>query len=233
MKSKSFIGSLVAHALAMHANAITSFDPAIGTAGTDVTIIGSGFANATGATVNGVPAPFLIVSDTSCVVSVPSTATTGAITIADPDGNHVSATPFTVALRAPAIPAQETTRGRDALNTLLLAAAAKLRSDNVGVAQAFARDLLVSQVKNGDFPEASPLLAPTSTSTDAQRAAYFARLLPIAPVAVNLRRMTAAGTGFYALYDDGVNVFESVLAPAGSSSLTGFVVVVQNQLQEI
>lgn len=78
---------------------ITSFSPASGPAGTAVTINGVGFNSSSAVKFNGVAASSVIfVSSTQLKATVPSTATTGPITVTNttaPTGTAGSATNFT------------------------------------------------------------------------------------------------------------------------------------------
>ena len=79
--------------------AITEFTPNSGTAGTPVTIYGTGFsANAVDNTVtfNGTAATVSAATATQINTTVPAGATTGAITVTTPSGTATSTTPFTV-----------------------------------------------------------------------------------------------------------------------------------------
>ena len=74
---------------------ITSFTPAVGVAGTVVTLTGNFFTGATIVTFNGVNAPaFTVVSATQLTVTVPAGATTGLIAVTTPSGTAVSTTLF-------------------------------------------------------------------------------------------------------------------------------------------
>jgi outer membrane protein assembly factor BamB len=75
---------------------ISSFSPASGTISTTVTITGSGFTGATKVTFNAVAAPFTVTSDTQITSTVPSSASTGPITVTAPGGTVASAKKFTV-----------------------------------------------------------------------------------------------------------------------------------------
>lgn len=115
---------------------ITSFLPDTGRAGTDVIVTGTGFSNSTGAQVSGEPAPFLRVSDTEVRIAIPDAATTGKITILDPDGNHVSTNDFVIAV--PTAP-ETTQNGLEALDTLRLATLSNAASDARGLARHLAQ----------------------------------------------------------------------------------------------
>jgi len=76
---------------------ITSFTPASGLAGTQVTITGSNFADVTGVTFNGTPAsPFSIQTSTHILATLPVGATTGKIALTNPHGTTLSASDFFV-----------------------------------------------------------------------------------------------------------------------------------------
>jgi len=76
--------------------AITSFSPTSGPAGTAVTIAGTILAGATEVRFNGAAGTIVSNSDTQIVVTVPTGATTGPITVVTPNGQATSASPFTV-----------------------------------------------------------------------------------------------------------------------------------------
>ena len=88
---------------------ITSFSPTSGGAGTQVTIYGSKFLNATSVTINGVAANYTIKSDTKITATVPSGATSGKIAVTTPSGTATSATNFKV---LPTITSFSPTSGR-------------------------------------------------------------------------------------------------------------------------
>ena len=76
---------------------ITSFTPTGGLVGTQVTINGNFFTNATQVTFNGMVAPgFVIVSATQITVPVPAGATSGLIIVTGPVGSGTSPTPFLI-----------------------------------------------------------------------------------------------------------------------------------------
>src|SRR5467141_1932861 len=77
---------------------ITSFTPAIGPAGTSVTLTGSGFTGTTGVTFNATAATtFTVTSDTQVSATVPAGATTGKISVTNTAGTGTSAGNYTVA----------------------------------------------------------------------------------------------------------------------------------------
>jgi uncharacterized repeat protein (TIGR03803 family) len=75
---------------------VLSFTPPSGPVGTVVTITGVSLTQATAVKFNGVTASFTVNSDTQISATVPSGATTGAITVTTPGGMAKSATNFTV-----------------------------------------------------------------------------------------------------------------------------------------
>lgn len=76
---------------------IKTFNPASGAVGTSVTITGSGLTQTTRITFNETLAPgFVVNSDTSITVNVPTGATTGKIVATTKGGSATSATNFTV-----------------------------------------------------------------------------------------------------------------------------------------
>jgi len=84
---------------------ITSVSPDSGTAGTTVTITGTGFGNAQGTvTFNGTDASIISSwTDTSIVVKVPAGATTGDVIVRDTLGVRSNGVLFTVELATPSI----------------------------------------------------------------------------------------------------------------------------------
>ena len=75
---------------------IASFAPSSGTVTTEVTITGNKFDGATAVAFHGIPAMFTVDSDTQIRATVPAGATTGKISITNPDGTGSSPTNFTV-----------------------------------------------------------------------------------------------------------------------------------------
>ncbi|GAB2717915.1 hypothetical protein GCM10011495_34080 [Hymenobacter frigidus] len=76
---------------------ITSFTPTSGPVGTTVTVTGTDFTGATGATLNGLAvANFMVMSATSVMFDVPTGATSGTITVTTPGGTATSTGTFTV-----------------------------------------------------------------------------------------------------------------------------------------
>lgn len=75
---------------------ISSFSPTSGSVGTSVTISGSGFSGATRVAFNGVNATFAVSSASQISTSVPTGATTGAISVTTPNGTATSSGTFNV-----------------------------------------------------------------------------------------------------------------------------------------
>ncbi len=88
---------------------ITSFTPTTAIAGTSVTITGVGFYEASAVAFNGTHAVFTANSDLQISTKVPAGATTGAITVTNPQGTATSS-PFTVIV-APTITSFTPTSG--------------------------------------------------------------------------------------------------------------------------
>jgi hypothetical protein len=75
---------------------VASFNPSEGPVGTELTIAGGRFADATGVAVAGTPASFVVDSDVQIRANVPAGATSGPIAVTNPLGTDISATTFTV-----------------------------------------------------------------------------------------------------------------------------------------
>src|SRR5581483_5523911 len=78
------------------APSITSFSPTSGAVGASVVITGTAFTGASTVAFNGTSASFTVNSDTQITATVPSGATTGAISVIAPGGQAVSVSNFTV-----------------------------------------------------------------------------------------------------------------------------------------
>ncbi|MGZ5545382.1 MAG: DNA/RNA non-specific endonuclease, partial [Limisphaerales bacterium] len=78
------------------APSITNFTPTSGSAGATVTINGSAFTGATTVAFNGTGANFTVSSDTQISATVPSSATSGTISVTTPAGTGTSSGTFTV-----------------------------------------------------------------------------------------------------------------------------------------
>ncbi len=86
--------------------AIASFAPSSGAVGTVVTITGSNFAEVTAVRFNGFDATtYTVDSLTQITATVPTTASTGAVTVATPRGTATSSTNFTI-LQSPVLISQ-------------------------------------------------------------------------------------------------------------------------------
>jgi len=75
---------------------ISGFNPTSGAVGSTVSIYGSNFTGATEVDFNGTAASFTVVSDTLITATVPTAATTGAISIQTGSGIAISSSSFTV-----------------------------------------------------------------------------------------------------------------------------------------
>ncbi|WP_052732300.1 IPT/TIG domain-containing protein [Hymenobacter terrenus] len=76
---------------------ISSFAPASGPVGTTVTVTGTNFTGATGATLNGLAVNnFTVTSATAVTFDVPTGATSGPIAVTTPSGTATSSASFTV-----------------------------------------------------------------------------------------------------------------------------------------
>jgi len=75
---------------------ITGFTPTHGLSGTNVTVTGTSFTNATAVLFNGLPASFTVINNTTLTAVVPNDATTGKITVAAPGGTNSSAADFMI-----------------------------------------------------------------------------------------------------------------------------------------
>ena len=86
--------------------------PTSGPVGTSVTITGTGFTGATGATFNGTTATFTVNSDTQITATLPSGASTGPIAVTGPGGTGTSTSSFTVIVPTPTVSSFSPTSGR-------------------------------------------------------------------------------------------------------------------------
>ncbi|HUZ48097.1 MAG TPA: IPT/TIG domain-containing protein [Terriglobia bacterium] len=75
---------------------ISSFTPTSGSVGASVAISGSGFTGASSVAFNGTKAAFTVASDSQINTSVPSGATSGAISVSTSGGTATSSSSFTV-----------------------------------------------------------------------------------------------------------------------------------------
>ncbi len=75
---------------------ITGFSVASGVVGTGITINGSAFTGATSVKFNGVSAAFTVATSTSITTTVPTGASTGFVTVTNPNGTATSASMFIV-----------------------------------------------------------------------------------------------------------------------------------------
>jgi hypothetical protein len=87
------------------APAITGFSPGSGTAGTSVTVNGSGFYSLSTVAFNGASASFTVQSPTQLTATVPAGATTGPISATNAAGTGLSAGSFSVSVPVPTLTA--------------------------------------------------------------------------------------------------------------------------------
>ena len=81
---------------------LTSFSPASGSIGEQVTVFGSGFEAVTDVLLNGTVASFTVISDSEIQFPVPAGATSGALSLTSPGGTATSTADFEI-IRIPAI----------------------------------------------------------------------------------------------------------------------------------
>jgi|GEM_PF-1777152 len=72
------------------------FSPAQAPIGSTLYIFGSGFNGATGVTIGGVSAPFIVYADSQINAQVPGNVQTGFVVVTTPAGTSTSSTPFYV-----------------------------------------------------------------------------------------------------------------------------------------
>jgi hypothetical protein len=82
---------------------ITSFAPSSGATGSAINVTGTGLSGVTAAELGSTTAPVTVHSDTSATVTVPSTATSGTVSLLGPGGLATSIGTFTVTAPAPTI----------------------------------------------------------------------------------------------------------------------------------
>ncbi len=86
--------SSAAWATLVHGATIAGFNPTFGPAGTQVTVLGSGFLGTTNVQVGGRLADFTVLAQDRLLVIVPAWPVTGAIRVGAPSGGAVSAATF-------------------------------------------------------------------------------------------------------------------------------------------
>jgi subtilase family serine protease len=92
IKDISLLGSSTTNFAVTGAPIISSFNPTSGSVGTVVTVTGSGFTSLTAASINGYPAAFTFMNDTTVTLTVPAGASTGPIHIKTAVGLAASST---------------------------------------------------------------------------------------------------------------------------------------------
>lgn len=205
---------------------ITQLSKVSGASGDDILITGSGFANATGVRFTGangtlIPAAQLVESDTSIRATVPPNSISGPITVLDPDGDHVSPLNFTILQQSTGVAPEHTPKGREALNALVLAMAAKARGDKITVAQTFDREVIVAtNTTTGSLTRPSG-----ADVTPAQVAQYQDSLFDLMPNNFDLNKMLIAGSSVlaYGLDANGDNHFIWLKQTGGGFVIVGYV----------
>ena len=110
-KEGSVVPELVVEVLTSPLPNITSFTPASGPVGTEVTLTGANFTGTTDVSFNGTAAlVFTVISDSEIRATVPSGATTGPISVTNADGTGTSPSDFTV-LQPPVVTSFSPTSG--------------------------------------------------------------------------------------------------------------------------
>jgi hypothetical protein len=90
-------GQQVMSQKAMHVlPGITSFSPSSGPVGTQVTIVGGGFAGASKVTFGGKAAGFIVLTPNMIQATVPAGARTSRVNVVTPNGTAISSHTFTV-----------------------------------------------------------------------------------------------------------------------------------------
>ena len=82
---------------------VLDFSPPSGSAGSTVTVFGSGFSGATSADVNGTPAQFVVIHDSKLQLTVPGSATSGPITVSAGGMTSTSFDDFIVVVASPPV----------------------------------------------------------------------------------------------------------------------------------
>ena len=105
-RPKISIDNLLVTSTPASANAptIAGFSPSGGAFGSSVVITGTNFSTATAVAFNGASASFTVDSATQITATVPNTATTGLISVTNPDGTAFSASAFVVPTVAVILP---------------------------------------------------------------------------------------------------------------------------------
>ena len=133
---------------------IISFSPTSGGASTPVTISGKGFTGATSVKFNGTSATFTVSSDTQVNTTVPSSATTGPISVTAPGGPTVASTSnFTVTSGSSSVSLSPTSLdfGSQVVNTT--SAAKKLSLTNSGSSTLNISTVSITGTNSGDFAQ--------------------------------------------------------------------------------
>ena len=174
---------------------VASFTPVIGVIGSSVTLTGANFATATAVDFNGLPvASFTIDSPSQITATVPAAATTGKISVTNPDGIGVSASNFTVV--DPSAPTLSTDGTLTPFSTVLGTASAAHTFTVAG--SILTTDVTVSAPSSFEVAIDSVTFGPTATlpqSGGTASGTISARLAASAPAGSPSGNITVASTG--------------------------------------
>ncbi len=136
---------------------LTSFTPASGRAGTNVTLIGTNFRGATNVNFNGKAATFSIINNTNIQATVPSGATSGLIQVMTPDFSCVSTGIFKV---LPTIYGFTPVFGRPGTNVVIMGA-----NFNVGTPSVWFNGVKAQTVSGVSFGQLTAVVPAGATTT--------------------------------------------------------------------
>jgi YD repeat-containing protein len=218
---------------------ILTFTPTRGPLGTTVTITGTGFsptASQTTLAFNGVAGSVTSATSTQIVATVPAGATTGPITVTNPNGSAASAQPFTVQ-GAPTITGFTPTRG--GVGTSVRVEGSEFDPMTGGNVASFnGVRAVVTAATAGEIRTTVPSgattgpIAVTTSGGMATSATLFTILEPPRITGVSPTRgpagtsVTISGTGFGGTVGENAVRFDSVLAAVATASPTELVVTV-------
>ncbi|NDE17752.1 hypothetical protein EBZ80_22770 [bacterium] len=187
--------------------AITGISPTFGLGGTIVTITGTDFTGATAVRFNGVAAAsFTVDSATTITATVPTSATTGPISVTTAGGAASSTGNFTVPALTIAISGGNSINEGDSSRTATITATPAPTSDlTVTLTSSSAADLTVdwasfflnAPADNTVDADASVTLTATASGYNGGTAAVTVRNVDIAPISI-----TATGTAYTQNFDE-------------------------------
>jgi hypothetical protein len=174
---------------------ITSFAPGSGVVGSSVIITGTNFNTATAVAFNGVSDPsFTINSPTQITATVPGGATTGLVSVTNPDGTGSSASNFTVT--NPSAPTLSTSGTLTPFSTVLGTASAAQTFTVAG--SNLTTDVTVTAPSSFEVASDALTFGPTATllqSGGTASGTISARLAASAPAGSPSGNITVASTG--------------------------------------